>query len=693
MRKTSTNLEYFASIEDHKKLAERMSDKIRAYREWADGRGLISLWKKKLINYYGRAYSGNSSQGVAAGGSEGELSLLKVNDLHNLVQNQLVLVTSQRPAGIARAINSDSQSLKASRIGTAIAEHYMSQVGFEMKFVNAAEIALLLDEAFVDLFWDKNAGDAIAVDPLTGMPEMSGDCVLRVHCPWNVARDPGMNVDQQKWHILSYRVNKFDAMAAYPRFADQIVLCKDDDDMPSIPMNKLPEDSDSIFCHLLVHDRTAAVKNGRYALMIGENIVLDTELPFPEYPIERIAPSDVVDGPTGYASSNDILALEEVTDAIHSIITTNEVNFGGQMIVGPLGANINHVDLAKGTRYIEVEPDFVDKIKPLALLHTPPECFNYLQVLGNKKEQALGINSVVRGQPEGQLAGASGAALALVQSQAISFNSGIQRSYFKLLSGAMTKLIGILRVYADTPRIARIVGKSKSSGLKEFKYTGNDLDSISSIVYEAINPIAQTFGGRLEMAKDLLSANQIKSPKQYINLAMTGQLDVLTEDDEADGLLILEENEWLADGKPFKAVITQIHADHIRSHTSQITLEAQISDPMFVARVLEHIQDHINLWQEASVSNPGILMATGQQPLMPPPPPGAPPMNGPQGPPHPAPGPSAPPAQHVPPKPIGQMNEPTSPIVRKANEVKEPNLPNIAGTKQKPTIPGVTTPV
>jgi hypothetical protein len=39
----------------------------------------------------------------------------------------------------------------------------------------------------------------------------------------------------------------------------------------------------------------------------------------------------------------------------------------------------------------------------------------------------------------------------------------------------MTKLIGILRVYADTPRVAKIVGKSKASGLKEFKYTGDDL--------------------------------------------------------------------------------------------------------------------------------------------------------------------------------------------------------------------------
>jgi hypothetical protein len=121
--------------------------------------------------------------------------MIKVNDLRSLIQEQLVIVTSQRPAGQARAINSDTQSLKSARIGTAISEYYMSQIGFEAKFVTATEIALLCDEAYIDLFWDKTAGDPIAVDPVTGTPEMSGDCILRTHAPWNVSRDPGLTLE------------------------------------------------------------------------------------------------------------------------------------------------------------------------------------------------------------------------------------------------------------------------------------------------------------------------------------------------------------------------------------------------------------------------------------------------------------------------------------------------------------------
>lgn len=670
--------EYFASVEDPDKLAEGIVRKITEWRGFLTNKGLVSLWNKKLMNYYGFSANGNSSQAVQRGGSEGELSLVKVNDLHNLIQNQLVIITAQRPSGVARAINSNTESLRSARIGSAIAEYYQTQSNFEQKFVNTVETALLLDEAYTELFWDMSAGDPIAVDPETGKPVMSGDVVLRTHCPWNVARDPGAKVEDQKYSILSYRVNRFDAATMYPDFKDEIMMAGEDA-LPKLALDYLPEGSDEIFVHRLVHDRTPAVPDGRYALMIAEKIVYDSELPYKDYPVDRVAPSDVIDGPIGYTSANDIMGLEQVTDALHSIITTNEITFGGQTIIGAIGSDIKHTDLAKGVRYFEVQPEFVDKIKPLNLVRTAPEIFQYVNVLNNKKEQQVGVNSVVRGQPEGALSGASGSALALIQSQAISFNSGTQRGYFRLMSSVMSKTIGILRSYADTPRVAAIVGKSKSMGLKQFKYTGKDLNAISSIVYEQTNPVSQSIGGRLQMAQDLIKANMIKSPKQYITVLTTGNLDTMTEDDEADQLLILEENEFMSDGKPVKAVITEMHQDHIKSHMSVLSSVEAKQDPKITSLVLGHIQEHIDLWTQASQSNPGLLFATGQQmiPMAPPPPQGPPPGAPPQGGPPPS-GPAA-------------MQNPQSGVQKKAQDVRQPSLPTVAGTNQKAQVPGVTT--
>jgi len=99
---------YFASV-PAEELADQMRIKIQEWRKFIESKGLLRLWSMKLQNYYGNSLYGNSSQMVASGGSEGELSLIKVNDLRNLIQNQLVMVTSQRPAGQARAINSNTE--------------------------------------------------------------------------------------------------------------------------------------------------------------------------------------------------------------------------------------------------------------------------------------------------------------------------------------------------------------------------------------------------------------------------------------------------------------------------------------------------------------------------------------------------------------------------------------------------------
>lgn len=679
LRTNST--EYFAATDNPDELASNMKEKIRVWREWTRGRGLDAIWDRKTKNYYGNSESGNSSQAVTRGGSEGELSLAKVNDFRKLIQEQLVTVTSQRPAGQARAINSDTTSLKSARIGSAIAEYYMTQAGFESKFVEVTERCLVNDEGFIDLFWDKNAGDPIAVDPTTNMPEMSGDVVMRVHSSWNVARDVGLVPELQRWYILTYTVNRFDAASAYPKFTDKILMVRQDN-LPTLKLNEIPEGSDAIHAHLLVHDRTPAMPNGRYSLLIGDCIVLDSELPYKDFPVDRIAPSDVIDGPTGYSSSNDMMAMEQITDALHSILTTNITNFGGVNIVVPQGIGVNPSDIAKGSRFFEVPPDMVDKIRSLDLLRQSPDIMNYIGFLGSKKQETVGSVSGVLAAQASQ--GASGSAMALIQTQSISYNSGTQRSYFRLLSSTMTKLIGILRTYADTPRVAKIVGKIKATGLKEFKYTGQDLNSISSIVYEMVNPISQTAGGRLQLAQDLLQAGQITSPKQYITVATTGNLDSLIQGDEAFQMLILEENESLMEGNQVSVVITENHNDHILGHMEVLASPNTKADPRIVQTVLDHINDHLRQWQDASMNNPAILMATKQQPLPPPPQPQMPTGM--------APGPQGGPP--MPPPPEGQapqlVGNGQAPAQDKAETVNMPNLPNLPGTQDKPTIPGVT---
>ena len=120
-------------------------------------------------------------------------------------------------------------------------------------------------------------------------------------------------------------------------------------------------------------------------------------------------------------------------------------------------------------------------------------------MLEQNMETLSGVNSVARGNPQDSLR--SGTSLALVQSQAVQFMSGLQQQYVRLVEDVGTGLINILKEYAKTNRVAQIVGKSNKAYIKEF--TGQDLKSINRIVVDFSNPMSKC----LEKGTEVLMAN------------------------------------------------------------------------------------------------------------------------------------------------------------------------------------------
>lgn len=132
-------------------------------------------------------------------------------------------------------------------------------------------------------------------------------------------------------------------------------------------------------------------------------------------------------------------------------------------------------------------------------------------------------------------------------------------------------------------------------------------------------------------------------------------------------------------GESVQAVVTENHADHIKSHMSVIASPEAKEDERVLSVTLAHIQEHLDVWQDASINNPAILLATGQQPLPPPQPqmpPGMPPAGGPAGPGAPAPS-GGPGPMKAPDAALGEM------------QPKAPNLPTNPATGEEPAIPGV----
>ena len=237
-------------------------------------------------------------------------------------------------------------------------------------------------------------------------------------------------------------------------------------------------------------------------------------------------------------------------------------------------------------------------------------------------ETVSGVNSVARGNPEASLK--SGTALALVQSMALQFISGLQNNYVKLLENLGTSLITILKDYAKTPKTIALVGNNKRSLLKEF--TGDDINSINRVMVSVGNPLSHTTAGRVQMAEQMLQMGIITDPKQYFQVLNTGELESVFESDMNELLLIKRENEMLMEGKTTLAEILDDHKLHIMEHRSVMADPDLRMDPHLRAIVQDHIQQHITMLRTV---DPDLLMLTGQQPLQAPgAPQQAPPMPG-----------------------------------------------------------------
>jgi hypothetical protein len=692
------NDQYFATLTDSTFLDE-LKARITAYRSSYERNGLAPRWALSLGSYFGTSVDGKTSWRVTTTGEEGELVQMKVNEYASFVKHQLVLAVKDRPAGIAKAVNNDVKTLRDSRVGSQLVEYFFSDPAhnFEEDYVGALRLAFLTAEAYIVQDWDTALGDEIPVEqdddqavnengepidengePLPPPPPMNaGDLTQEVYPVWNAARDVNAPNGKVPWMIFSRLVNKWELAAKYQAYAEDIVMGSGRSGVPE-PFITQPvhETSDYIEEHYFIHLPTKALPKGRIARFTADCIFLgENYLPFP-YPsknFHRVTDETLIGTSYGHTSNYDLLGLEQVTDCLHSIVLTNQSTTGVATIVGPQGTGITHQDIAKGLRFLEVPPNMVDKIIPLKLLNTPPEIFEYMKVLSGFKGQLTGINSILRGDPEGALKGASGSAMALLQSQALTYNSGAQRSYYKLLSSAGTGIIEICRTFVDDPRLVRITGKANAQAVKEFKYDAKTLGAVSTVVFEPINPILQTAAGKLTVSENLLKIpGAITSPKRYIEVLTTGNLDAFLGDDLTLQEAIMEENEYLAEGKPVSVIVTENHEDHIKGHQAILATPNSKQDPELVNAVLAHIQEHIDKWTQLSQTNPALLLATGQKVLPPTPPQGsaapggAPPAGG-----------ASPGNAPQPPKPTAPGAAPgAAPMNPASNEPHQPNLPN-----------------
>lgn len=634
--------------------------KIEEYHRFTAQYGILTRWQNSYSTYYGLADSGASTSDLSQVGENGEQFVLKVNNFRSLLQSLLTMVTSQRPALNPKAENTDAKSQNQAVLCRSVLDYYLDEQHLELKLKDATEFGLIAAEGFVVLGWDATLGKQYGVDPDTGTVIYDGDVTSKVYHPIDVIRDvwteqPG----ESNWYIVREWKNKYDVAAKYPDLADKI-LASGNDKSPFTTYSNISSltrtESDQIAVYQFRHKKSQAVPQGRQVEFIeGGTVLTDGALPYKSISIYRLCPNNWLGSCFGYTIAYDLLGISKMTDSLESMITTGQLTFGKQNIQYTRGANLDVSEVTEGLRGFEVNEGH--DIKPLNLLQTAPELFTNLERLNKAQETISGVNQVARGNIDRDL---SGSALALIASQAIQFNNGLQESFNKTLESVGTGIIELLQMYATTPRMTSVAGKSNRSRLQDF--TGQDLEGIQRVTAEAVNPVSKTAAGRLSMAQDMLKSGLIKTPEQYFEVVETGQLDSMLESETTQILRIRAENEMLADGQLPDAMLTDPHVMEIREHSSVLDSIDARSNPAIVKNVTAHIQQHIAILSNPAVAQ--ILIALGQTPIAPA---GTPPPPGPQGP-----GPTQAPPVNAP-----QQLNPTPPVVQQAHGVPGPRMPSL----------------
>jgi hypothetical protein len=623
--------EYFGALPT-KRCVEETINRVQSYYDDMKRLGRFAL----LRNAYFKYLSAWASKGyVSQGGAEGELSFSTVNHYGNLITHILNIVCQQKLSYEPQTKTSDFEALKQIRRAKGILNDYTDDATLDLdgKLRQGTEFSAVLGEGAISVLWNKNKGEEVLADPTTGKTIKAGDNEIKTWTPFDIIQDSNLPSQQHRtWLVLRDWVNRFDLAAEYPEFADDILAIATAADN-SETMLRQSHESDLIPTYHLFHDKTPACPDGRHIYYATDTVIMsDDELDGDEIPVYRVAARELWGSPYGYSRGFDLLQLQDVLDRLISAVVTNQLTFAIQNIMLPKGSNLSWDQLYGGLNVIEYEAKLGQQSKPeaLQLTSTAPETYQFIDKIVQAMGTIAGINDVMRGNPDLAIKGqASGAALALMITNAIQFNSDFGKAYVRLAEQVGTAIIRNIARNSKTQRNGSML--TRTNKYISEPYTSNDLGGIIKISVKYGNPLTQTTAGRLQIA-DTLFDKQKLSAQEYMNVIETGNLESQLDAENAEIILIKGENERLSKGEQFPSLIYDNHVLHMPEHMSVLASEEARNNPQVIEAVKFHVEHHAQMLRQLQ-SDP-ILVGLLKQPVIPQPPapaPGGPPQGAPGG--------------------------------------------------------------
>lgn len=595
--------------------------------------------KRSWAMYYSRSHNGGGvdETELNASGERGEIVSLAPATYRRLIQDRVSLVQQTPPDPEPIALNTDPESQAQCSLVLGILDHYKREAHLEELGVERFEMASVLSESYMHVRWDGNLGDLAAAPAKEGdKPTYKGDLVFSVVSPYDVSYDlTSPDKRRPRWWVVEEPANRWDTLEQFGneqgQDGERIRKAILDAEPYSKKWKELGyehediEHDDSITRFWVYAERCASCPNGRRALVLdAKTVLLDGDLGEERAGVFPLYPSRVMMRTEGHTNNFGGMPVAQAFAAQISTITSNHATHGLTRLLRARKSNVAAVQYESGLGFVDYDhaDDGGVPIPPPQVMRgvdSPPELFTMLDVLQRLQDTVQGGSPVTRGDPEATK-GDSGSKAAMLYAAAQQVAAGDVRAKFRSDEEVFSFIISSLRIHATAERLITIAGKAHSQTARAF--VGNDLDKIARVTVRQANPARDTFTGRMQLAELLMGIEDPVERERMNALIMTGKLEAVTQDIEAHRVMIDRENERLRDlTKPPPEVLkTDNHREHIAKHVAEMNDDESRENPQVRARFEEQIAWHVGCLTPTDARFAGfeVLMATGQEPLMPP---------------------------------------------------------------------------
>lgn len=560
----SDTLAYFAAEPDSEKAVAGVISRIKRYREQLRASGRLTRMRRNWYSAAGYGPNGDiNTTAIQHGGAKGELMRINVNQFAALVNQTVVLTTSNKPATRAVAANSDFESQAQARTAEQLNEAYDRALNLAATEADAAFNMVLLSETVVIADWEKSVGRQVVADE-HGNTKSEGDVRVYALTPWEYAVDPDVqDVASHTWVCWGRRVNKWDLAARYPNERDGILRADvgrgadrldTSGDFIDVRRQRSSEtESDYVVVWELRHKRTPACPNGRMLLFLDDETVLADSIETVEGEVRDYGyvfgddlmatfamPEKLPGTADGHTSFFDLCSLQEGLDLSASTMVS-AINAGGlQNLYVNRGANIAVEQLSGALNVVYYDGEQMPEAKENVAIN--PAVSAWADMCVSWMRQRVAMNDVVMGEPN---KGMPAQAMALLRAQAVEFHSRLQQAFERMVETNRTNILLLLKKFANTERVALIAGKSSRWALKYF--TADDISKVQRFVVEPVNPVLRTLAGKVAFAQPLFDTGQINS-QEYLQLVQTGRMEPIYEFESANQARVQQEKEMLMEG-------------------------------------------------------------------------------------------------------------------------------------------------